>query len=103
MNNDVTKIVQIDDNGRFKLDFSVVSYRTFEIVPGTYTLIATVGTYSEGKFKPEAKGVNVKIKVPGKAAKNSLTVRVNTRWMPAQRRLLTLQATRTLSRIMIGC
>ncbi len=75
LNNDVTKIVQIDDNGRFKLDFSVVSYRTFEIVPGTYTLIATVGTYSEGKFKPEAKGVNVKIKVPGKAAKNSLTVK----------------------------
>ncbi len=75
LNHDVTKIVQIDDNGQFKLDFSVQDYATFEIVPGTYTLIATVGTYSEGKFKPEAKGVNVKIKVPGKAAKNSLTVK----------------------------
>lgn len=71
----LTKIVQIDDNGKFKLDFDVEDYETFEIVPGTYTLIATVGTYKEGKFAPEAKGVSVKIKVPGKAAKNSLTVK----------------------------
>ena len=73
--NNYAEIIQIDDNGKFKLGFNVYGEETFNIVPGTYTLIATVGTYQEGKFAPEAKGVSVKIKVPGKAAKNSLTVK----------------------------
>ena len=75
LNGETAKILQIDDNGRFKLDFDVYGMETFDIVPGSYALIATVGTYTDGKFAPEAKGVNVKIKVPGKAAKNSLTVK----------------------------
>ena len=75
LNGETAKIIQIDDNGRFKLDFDVYDMATFDIVPGSYALIATVGTYKDGKFAPEAKGVNVKIKVPGKAAKNSLTVK----------------------------
>lgn len=75
LNGDNTVIKQIDDNGRFALDLNVDGWEKFEVVPGSYTLIATVGSYSDGKFVPAAKGVNVKINIPGKAAKNNLTVK----------------------------
>jgi len=67
------KIVKIDADGGFKIDRNV--YRDESIIPGNYTLIATVGTYTNGVFNPTAKGTSVKVKVAGKTPK---TVKIDT-------------------------
>lgn len=66
---------QISDDGKFSLALTNLGETNYDYTPGTYALIATVGNYENGQFVPAAKDVNIKVTIPGKAAKNSLTVK----------------------------
>ena len=68
-------IKQIDDKGQFSLNLNLNGADDYDIIPGSYSLIATIGTYENGQFVPATKGTTLKIAIPGKAPKNSLTVK----------------------------
>jgi len=75
-NNNNSKIVKVGEDNTFALPLTMWHRSNSEVVPGNYTLIATIGTYQNGKFVPETKGASIKVKIPGKAPK-TLSLQLN--------------------------
>lgn len=71
-----SKVVRIDGNDGFEIELNMWHMTNQERIPGSYTLIATAGTYQNGEFVPATKGANIKIKIPGKAPK-ALSLKLN--------------------------
>lgn len=71
-----SKLVRIDANDNFEIDLMMWQKTNEQRIPGSYTLIATAGTYQNGEFVPATKGANIKIKIPGKAPK-ALSLKLN--------------------------
>lgn len=64
-----SEIVKVNADNTFEMSLDMWHRTDSDVIPGNYTLIATVGTYKNGKFVPDAKGASIKIKIPGKAPK----------------------------------
>lgn len=71
-----SNVVRIDGNDGFEIELNMWHMTNQERIPGSYTLIATAGTYQNGEFVPATKGANIKIKIPGKAPK-ALSLKLN--------------------------
>jgi len=73
LNSEAQKIVDIDKDGSFTTNLINLNGTTNQnVVPGSYRLYVTIGTYANGKFTPDSsvKSAKVTVKIPGKKPKS---------------------------------